>query len=242
MRLAASPLLTRRAAHVLAALLTTAPLRRPAHALVDGIPLCKSLATTRVIGCGVTQRTIESCALPDAPGDKINLPEVGFEVQLPLLEGYRDRTLPALRGALERADWEGAAKEIGVEAVTQQLKVLGDTASILGDEAYTALSVKSRYAATVKKVQAAVVAGRQEEALREVGNLDATLREYIGLVPSSVVDLVRKREQRLAGLQTAAAPSSTASQPTAPAPAAPAGGLLMSPSGPAKVCGVDIRC
>lgn len=146
--------ISRRSAHLLAAWALSAsislgPARR-ASARVEGIPLY-------------------------APGDKIKLPEEGFEVQLPRLEALRDRTIPLLRAALEKSDWEAAATQVGPDAVTSQLRVLGDTASILGDEAYTALSLKAKYAASVRKLQAALVSAKQDDALREVDALEATI-------------------------------------------------------------------
>ena len=211
--------ISRRSAHSLAAWALTASAalwQAPVSALVDGIPLY-------------------------APGDQIKLPEVGFEVQLPRLEYMRDRLLPSIRTAVGESDFEGAAKQIGIEQVKQQLQVLGDTASILGDEAYTAVSLKSKYALTVKKLQVAVVSMKQDDALREVTNLDAVVGDYIGLIPPKVVELVRSRESTLARLTNAEAPAA----PTAAPAAKPVDndGLLMAPTNAGKkVCGVDIRC
>ena len=188
----------------------------PASALVDGIPLY-------------------------APGDKIKLPDYGFEVQLPRLELLRDRTLPSLRDAIERDDWQGAAEFIGIAPVQAQLQLLGETSSILGDEAYTALALKGQYAATVKRLQAAVVSSRRNDALRELDSLETVVVDYLALVPQKVVALVRARERKLAGLSTETAeiplqPEASESSKQA------SGGLLIAPSNDNKICGRDIRC
>ena len=193
---------------------------RPARAIVDGIPLY-------------------------APGDKFQLPEYGFETQLPQLEQIRDVTLPAMRESIRRADWASARSSFSMD-FERQLYILGSTASILGDEAYTAVMLKARYAAAGKKLQAklAVTEPREEEVLGTVDELDATVNEYIALVPAVVVDAVRARERKLAGGSppAAAAPTGVASQAIAPAPQSTSGGLLIAPSRQAPVCGVDIRC
>ena len=209
----------RRSAHLLVAWALSAsislgPARR-ASARVEGIPLY-------------------------APGDKIKLPEEGFEVQLPRLEALRDRTIPLLRAALDKSDWEAAATQVGPDAVASQLRVLGDTASILGDEAYTALSLKAKYAASVRKLQAALVSAKQDDALREVDALDATISDYIALVPAKVVELVREREG--VPVQKAGAAVPTAPPAPAEAPTTGIGGLLMTPSNGDKLCGRDSRC
>ena len=202
----------RRSAHLVAwalsATISLGPARR-ASARVEGIPLY-------------------------APGDKIKLPEEGFEVQLPRLEALRDRTIPLLRAALEKSDWEAAATQVGPDAVTSQLRVLGDT------EAYTALSLKAKYAASVRKLQAALVSAKQDDALREVDALEATISDYIALVPAKVVELVREREG--VPVQKAGAAVPTAPPAPAEAPTTGIGGLLMTPSNGDKLCGRDIRC
>ncbi len=217
------PTLSRRGAHLMAAwALSASATLGPAYrvsARVDGIPLY-------------------------APGDKFKLPDEGFEVQLPRLEGLRSRMIPALRFALEKSDWEAAAMQIGPDALSFQLRVLGDTASILGDEAYTALGLKAQYGSAAKRLQAAVVSAKQADALREVATLDATLSDYIALVPTSVVELVRERERMLvdgAGAVPPAPPLPSPAQVPADVPAT-GSSLLMTPSSGDKVCGRDIRC
>ena len=207
---------------------------RPARALVDGIPLY-------------------------APGEEIALPKYGFETQLPQLEMLRDAYLPRVRQALARDDWAVAQPAMSADAVNRQLAVLGRTASILGDEAYSALNLKARYSAVAKRLQGSLAsAASSEQALRELSELDATLNEFIALIPATVVDAVRERERKrraesgspqvvaeqpaegTAAAEAAATPQAQPAPPAA-APVAP-GGLLFTPSREQPVCGVNIRC
>ena len=212
-----------------------APLR--ASALVDGIPLY-------------------------APGDKISLPEAGFEVWLPRMEAIRDVQLPALRAAADASDWPTVEAALSPSVLKEQLTTFGNLASILGDEAYTAVGIKALYTASAKKLQASV--GKRDDALKRVGELELCVTQTLALVPAPVVQQVREREAKLRrlrgeaaageGAAAAAAPvDATAAADAAPAPSAPAppatqqqqpgGGLLMTPNGPGQlVCGRDIRC
>ena len=207
--------LNRRAMLTVWALVAANTHRLTAEAIVEGIPLY-------------------------APGDQIALPQFGFETQLPRLEALRDVMMPALQGAVEQGEWAAAAKAISGDALAKQLTVLGDTASILGDEAYTALSIKGKYASSAKKLQTSLSSAvpQREEIIRGVGELDATLREYMELIPDVVVRQVRAREAKLSGLR-AGEPAATPAAPPTPS----TGGILQDPRSQGQMkCGVDIRC
>ena len=180
---------TRRAAlAALAATLATVN-TRPARALVDGVPFY-------------------------APGDKFQVPAVGFEFWLPKIEELNTRTLPALRATVDKSDWRAAALYLSKDAVSVQLQTLGSTASIMGDEAYTALGIKAKYGKALARLQQTIVADTpsQPDALGIVSELEACVAELLGLIPQSVVDQVRKLEQAKASLaapppvESAAAP------------------------------------
>ena len=200
--------------------------QRPAVAQVDGIPFY-------------------------APGDQIALPEAGFEYFLPRLEAVSSQTLPKLRAAVESSDWAAARQTFGTTTSSEHLALLGGTASILGEEAYTGLGLKAEYAAAAKKLLAILAAAdpSQKEAQLVAGQLDDVFRRYLALIPDVVVREVRAREKKLQALLTpTATPAEPLATPSAPsaAPAVPAeppvGGLLVTPTTKEKVCGVDIRC
>ena len=197
--------------------------RRPARALVDGIPLY-------------------------APGDQFALPDVGFETMLPMLEVIRDVELAGMHDAIVRGDLDAAAAALAPARLDRQLDALGNTASILGDEAYTALSLKVKYASSAKRVQtrlSSTTTSSETDLLRNVDELEAILNEYINLIPPAVVKQVRARERRLAQLASGNKPSEPEDEPTTTSPAivaVPAGSFLMTPGSGQQVCGRDIRC
>ena len=189
---------TRRSALALSAWSLVALTSRPAaHARVDGIPLY-------------------------APGDQIKLPTMGFEYWLPRCEQLRDVEIPAVRAAVTAADWPTAARLVSADAVDVQLKVFGSTASILGDEAYTALALKARYAKGTKALLALVGADApptQQAALDVTKELETCVGELVALIPPPVVEQVRDIERKKAALAAAAAP------PPPPLPPPPSGEL-----------------
>ena len=193
--------LTRRAALSLAAwsLASVGPRPPAAFALVDGIPLY-------------------------APGDKVSLPDRGFEYWLPQMEQLRDSYMPSLRASVSAADWRAAAPIISGDALTASLQAFGGTASILGDEAYTALALKQRYAQAAKQLQKTIVADAPstQAALTSVAELESSVNDLLALVPASVVEAVRAFEakQRAAAL-AAAAPPPLPPPPPSPAPLDP---------------------
>ena len=138
---------TSRRAALLALLATSGPL--PSLAKVDGIPLY-------------------------APGDQAMLPKDGFEKWLPITEQLRDSILPKLREAISNSDYETAAQLVSPAALTQQLEAFGRLASILGDEAYTALGIKSRYRNAATQLQKALLA-----TPRQVGPTPATRSDIV---------------------------------------------------------------
>ena len=158
-----------------------------------------------------------------APGDQILLPKAGFEYWLPRVEAMRDRMLPALRRAVTDADWTAAAQYLSKDALDAQLKTFGSTASILGDEAYTAVGIKQQYAAAAQRLQRTVVAGDGKGSLEAVGDMEQRVVEFLALVPSSVVDQVRALEKEAAA---AAAPP----PPPPPPPELPQPSLAPAPS------------
>ena len=207
-------------ATVTALAVATTP-QSPAFAKVDGIPLY-------------------------APGDAMLLPDAGFETYLPMLEVLRDVSLPSLKVALSEADWTAAAQKTSGDILQQQSKVFGATAALLGDEAYTALQFKSRYTAAAKRLQRSLAEQNKGDAELLVNEMDASLREFIALIPKVVVDQVRAREKKLAAFSVDTADSSqaasSAASSVAPEPVAP-GGFLSTPTDAGKKrCGIDIRC
>ena len=195
---------TRRAALALS-LSSLAALGRPpapAHALVDGLPFY-------------------------APGDNILLPKVGFEFWLPRAELMRDTTLPALRSAVGDADWAAASKLLTDDAITAQTKTFGAMASILGDDAYTAISLKASYGKSALKLQKLVAApegATTAQALEGVGDLELLVTALLALVPPTVVDQVRTVERAQAQVDRGDAtplPPPTPPPPPPPPPPSP---------------------
>jgi len=224
MRIVAVDSLSRRsfAAAVTAFAMAAIP-RQPAAAIVEGIPLY-------------------------APGEKVMLPDAGFETYLPKLETLRDDVLPSLSKAVAELDWSVAAQLANADQNAQQMKLFGSTAALLGDDAYTALSIKARYSAASKRLQRALAEQAQGDAQLLVKEMDASLNEFIGLIPKVVVDQVRAREAKLASFAAAkATPAQVADQPeaaaAAPKPEPEKVGFLITPTDAGtKRCGIDIRC
>ena len=133
-----------------AAACTVAP--RSARALVEGIPLY-------------------------APGDKILTPDAGFETYLPLLYRVRD-SIPPLEAAVTDGDWAAVAR--GADAKASEAAIIANTASILGDEAYTALGLKAQFEAAAK---ALAKAATKQEAAAARGAHEGELRAANGARP-----------------------------------------------------------
>ena len=115
------------------------------------------------------------------------------------------------------------------------------------------MTLKARYAAAGKQLQGklAPTEPRVEEVLGIVDELEVTVKEYIALVPTAVIQAVRERERKLALASSlpnpAPAPAlapQTDDRATQDPSAAPqvGGGLLVAPSRTEAVCGVNIRC
>mmetsp|Transcript_45565 Transcript_45565/g.143340 ORF Transcript_45565/g.143340 Transcript_45565/m.143340 type:complete len:212 (-) Transcript_45565:157-792(-) len=185
-------------ANFAAALLSAAPALRAA-AKVDGLPLY--------------------APKPGAIGGSA-YPEEGFEALLPRVEGFAAGAAAALAAA-KASDWDSLSAATSPAALAYQSAQLGKFASILGDDAYTALTLKREYLQGVSALSAAVASaasGGGEEAARAVKAaevMSSSLDSMLALVPPKVVAQVRKREQALAALAARAA---------APAEADPAPG------------------
>ena len=124
--------------------------------------------------------------------------------------------------AVTAADWPTAARLVSADAVAVQLKVFGSTASILGDEAYTALALKARYAKGANALLALVGADApptQQAALDATKELETCVVDLLALIPLPVVQQVRAIEQKAAAEAAAAAP------PPPPLPPPPSGEL-----------------
>ena len=191
MRVAVPNALSRRALLAISSLavFTKAP---PTVAKVDGIPLY-------------------------APGEEILLPKAGFEYWLPVLSALKEAQLPTLRAAVGKSDWQTAARFVTPEAIEVQLKTFGSMASILGDDAYTAIGIKQRYGKAIKQLQSVVVADTPSEttALEVVSSLEACASELYALVPTPVIEQVKAREAAIRNLKAA---EEAAAAPRAEAP------------------------
>lgn len=168
---------TRRAALALSAWALAASTPPAAHARVDGIPLY-------------------------APGDQVNLPKAGFEYWLPRVEALQT-AIPSLRLACTTADWPAAAQLLSSETIAAQLSTLGGTASILGDDAYTAIGIKQRWAQAAKRLQGLLIGDKppnQQAALQAVAELELCVQDMLALIPPSVVRQVRELEKKRAEL------------------------------------------
>lgn len=148
-------------------------LPRPAAAQVDGIPLY-------------------------APSGSAPLPKVGFEKLLPALE-RRIEDVGERRLAAGRGDWSGVVALVSPEEVAAQGALLGSLAAILGDEAYTVLTFKGKYLASLKKLsEANLVAGTPpsaavaDDAMSRLDEMSGILTEVKNLIPESVVAQVSR--------------------------------------------------
>ena len=145
-------------------------LPRPAAAQVDGIPLY-------------------------APSGSAPLPKVGFEKLLPALE-RRIEDVGERRLAAGRGDWSGVVALVSPEEVAAQGALLGSLAAILGDEAYTVLTFKGKYLASLKKLsESNLVAGTPPSAA------DRTSRVGQGYRAAKTRAWAKKKMRRLQGLK-----------------------------------------
>ena len=96
---------------------------------------------------------------------------------------------------MERKEWTRVAEMVAPDTVAAtQAKTLGRLASILGDDAYTALAMKGRFVTSSKKLvtlSSAPQAPDVEAALEPVIQMEKVINDFVALVPSSVVDQVR---------------------------------------------------
>ena len=219
MRVAFTSSVSRRALGALAAAALTSS-RLPAHAIVEGIPLY-------------------------APGENIMLPDAGFETFLPRIEALRDVTLPTLKLAISEAEWAAAKQLTSADSIKAQLKTFGGTASVMGDEAYTVLQLKARYAAAAKRLQQVLDAQNAGDAQLLVKEMETTVVELYALIPKVVIDQVRRREDILARKIAAEAggqPSAVSEPEPVPSSVPTAPGMLNPYDAGKKRCGIDIRC
>ena len=153
-----------------------------ASARVDGIPLYAPAAGTF-----------------GNPG----LPDEGFETLLPRVEGFASNAAAAVDAA-RNAEWDRIREVLAAVPVKYQSTNLGKYAAILGDDAYTALSLKSEYLSGIQALSSAVgpaSAGNQKEAERAIKAaelMQSSLQSLLELVPPTVVAQVRAREKALA--------------------------------------------
>ncbi|KAL1521618.1 hypothetical protein AB1Y20_021277 [Prymnesium parvum] len=144
---------------------------QPAAAMVEGIPLY-------------------------APSSGTAPPEEGFEALLPRTEKIRDG-MPALLEAIEGRDWAAVQALESAAILEKQLASLGSIASILGDEAYTAVALKREFASSAKRlIQTAAESPEQSsDALAAGRRMERAVSEIVALVPQPVVDQVREYER-----------------------------------------------
>ena len=86
----------------------------------------------------------------------------------------------------------------GADAKASEAAIIANTASILGDEAYTALGLKAQFEAAAKALAKAAAKQEAAAARGAVGDLKASVGEVLALIPAEVVKEVVKREQKLA--------------------------------------------
>ena len=139
-----------------------------------------------------------------APVSGAGLPDEGFESLLPRVEAIKS-SIPMLREAAASGEWEQILTAQTPSIIDGQLRTLGSMASILGDEAYTALSLKSQYATAARRLMA--VASEPAErsttrALATVDELDLCISKTLGLVPEVVVKQVKVFQEQQATLNT----------------------------------------
>jgi hypothetical protein len=153
-----------------------------ASARVDGIPLYAPSAGT--IG-------------------SLGLPDEGFEVLLPRVEGFA-ANVDAVVEAAHRADWDRVRAALLAVPLEFQSSNLGKYAAILGEDAYTALGHKRDYLSGMKALTSALTgatSGNEKEAERAVKAaelMQSSMRSLLDLVPPIIVSQVRAREKALA--------------------------------------------
>ena len=126
------------------------------------------------------------------------MPTVGFEKLFPVLE-RRIEDMGARRAAAGRGDWSGVVALVSQEEVAVQAALFGSLAGILGDEAYTVLSLKGRYLSSLKKLgelklvaNAPPSAAVADEAMSRLDEMSGILTQVRSLVPEAVVAQVRR--------------------------------------------------
>lgn len=145
-----------------ASCLALSRLPSPASARVDGIPLY-------------------------APSGSAPLPPQGFETLYPALEQLVV-DVTTLRDAASGGDWSKVADSVSEAAVVAQGKLLGGLAGILGDDAYTVLSLKNRYLASARKLRESLATRPPTaEASSSLDDMVRILGDVKGLVPVKVV-------------------------------------------------------
>lgn len=150
--------------------------------MVDGIPLYAPSAGT-----------IGSSGLPDA----------GFEVLLPRVEGFAANVQKIVLAATAN-EWDQVRATLSAVPLDYQSTELGKYAAILGDDAYTALGLKRDYLSAVKALTRALTgatSGNEQEAesaIKAAELMQASMQSLLDLVPPAVVSQVRAREKALA--------------------------------------------
>lgn len=153
-----------------------------ASARVDGIPLYAPSAGT-----------IGSSGLPDD----------GFEVLLPRVEGFAANVDAAVKAAREN-DWDKVRAALSAVPLDYQSSNLGKYAAILGDDAYTALGFKRDYLSGTQALTSALAgaaSGNEKQAERAIMAaelMQSSMRSLLDLVPPAVISQVRAREKALA--------------------------------------------
>jgi hypothetical protein len=129
-----------------------------------------------------------------APFGSAPLPAQGFEVLYPALEQLL-AYMTALRGYASGGEWSKVADADGVSepAVIAQGKLVGSLASILGDDAYTVLSLKNRYLASARKLREALATSPPPpETSSSLDDMVSVLGLIKDLVPEKVVTQARR--------------------------------------------------
>ena len=127
-----------------------------------------------------------------APFGSAPLPSQGFEVLYPALEQLI-AYLTALRGYASGGDWSKVADSVSEPAVVAQGKLIGSLASILGDDAYTVLSLKNRYLASARKLRETLATSPPPpEASSSLDDMVSVLGLIKDLVPEKVVTQARR--------------------------------------------------
>ena len=122
------------------------------------------------------------------------------QVLLPRMEVLRE-ALKGVRAAAIRADWDDVTAAASADAAKRDSATFGRFASILGDEAYTVLNLKSRYAGVMVRL-GKVANGRPDPpdgALKEIDEAIGIVSDAIALVPAAVVKQVREYQRRKEG-------------------------------------------